>query len=79
MQERAVKTAMTMVGVVVAGLLAGCAGGPPTVSWANTDRSDERRAEAACRAEAGSGPGSAGASAAYHACMAEFRRPERED
>lgn len=72
------KTALTVGGMVVAGLLSGCAGGP-TVSWANTDRSDEHRAQAACRAEAGAGPGSAGANAAYQACMAEFRRPERED
>lgn len=77
-QEHPVKTAMMMMSVAAAVLLAGCAGGP-SVRWANTDRSDEHRAEAACRAEAGSGPGSAGANAAYEACMAEFRRPERDD
>lgn len=67
-----------VVGVLAAGLLGGCAGGP-AVSWANADRSEERRAEAACRAEAGSGHGGVASGAAYEACMAEFRRPERED
>lgn len=65
-----------VVCAALAGLAGGCAAGPG-VSWGNADHSEERRAEAACRAEAGAG--TAGASAAYHACMAEFRRPERED
>ncbi|TXK64356.1 hypothetical protein [Alkalisalibacterium limincola] len=72
------KTAACVVWMAAVAVLAGCAGGP-AVSWGNTDRSDEKRAEALCRAEAGRGPGTAGAEAAYQACMAEFRRPDRED
>gem|GEM_PF-4134579 len=72
------KTAACVVWMVAAGALAGCAGAPD-VRFANIDRSDEHRAERMCRAEAGRGPGSAGAEAAYQACMAEFRRPDRDD
>lgn len=68
------------ISILAAAMLGGCAGAPG-VRFLNTDASLEQRAEAACRAEAGMGSGrsSAGASAAYQACMAEFRRPPRDD
>lgn len=60
-------------------VLSGCAGTPeaPGVSFSNTDRSAERRAEAGCRADAGTGD--VGSTAAFHACMARFRRPPDDE
>lgn len=59
--------------------LAGCSttGSAPGISFSNTDRSEEGRAEARCRADASMT--GVGATAAYEACMASFRRPPDDE
>lgn len=59
--------------------ITGCTttGGAPGVSFSNADRSEERRAENRCRADAS--VTGVGATAAYEACMAGFRRPPDDE